>query len=267
MLKTNYENIKRIASSSQKGFWRVQAIAKLDKEIRNGKTQYEYLKGLISKTNNKNNYPKSNLKLEIIPFLKPISNLKQKNQKKKKTKALPSFFVTQISPKLDFKNLNGQLFLNENEMMIYNQMPFFFLPIKKIRPRTATEKFYNARKIEKEFNEKYELIQLYKNSFQYIQSSDMDNSHFTNSNNKKSEEDIFPFIKNNKNLSSIESTENNKYNRNKIWINKGTNTNINNLITSENNTKTNTHIHSISQYHTSGSNEYKGKKAKFFQGN
>ena len=93
MLKTNYENIKRIASSSQKGFWRVQAIAKLDKEIRNGKTQYEYLKGLISKTNNKNNYPKSNLKLEIIPFLKPISNLKQKNQKKKKTKALPFFFL------------------------------------------------------------------------------------------------------------------------------------------------------------------------------
>ena len=95
----------------------------------------------------------------------------------------------------------------------------------------------------------------------------MDNSHFSNSNNKKSEEDIFPFIKNNKNLSSIESTENNKYNRNKIWINKGTNTNINNLFTSENNTKTNSHIHSISQYHTSGSNEYKGKKAKFFQGN
>ena len=62
-------------------------------------------------------------------------------------------------------------------MIKYKQIPFFFLPIKKIRPRTATEKFYNSRKIEKEFNEKYELIQLYKNSFQYIQSSDMDNSH------------------------------------------------------------------------------------------
>jgi hypothetical protein len=47
MLKTNYENLKRIASATQKGFWRVQAIAKLDKEIKNGKPQYEYLKSLI----------------------------------------------------------------------------------------------------------------------------------------------------------------------------------------------------------------------------
>ena len=264
MLKTNYENIKRIASATQKGFWRVQAIAKLDQEIKNGKPQYEYLKSLIS-LHPLNKKSKNNFGLQITPFLQN-TKIKQINQTKK-LKNIPSFFVTEISPRLNYKNINGKIFQNEDEMMIYNQMPFFFLPIKKIRPRTATEKFYNSRKIEKEFNEKYELIQLYKNSFQYIQSSDMDNSHFSNSNNKKSEEDIFPFIKNNKNLSSIESTENNKYNRNKIWINKGTNTNINNLFTSENNTKTNSHIHSISQYHTSGSNEYKGKKAKFFQGN
>ena len=90
MLKTNYENIKRIASSSQKGFWRVQAIAKLDKEIRNGKTQYEYLKGLISKTNNKNNYPKSNLKL------------KKKKKKKKKNKSSSFFFCNSNFSKIRF---------------------------------------------------------------------------------------------------------------------------------------------------------------------
>ena len=256
MLKTNYENIKRIASATQKGFWRVQAIAKLDKEIKNGKPQYEYLKSLIS-LHPRSKRGKSNLELEITPFLQN-NNIKQ-TKETKKLKNIPSFFVTEISPKINYENINGKLFQNENEMMIYNQMPFFFLPIKKIRPRTATEKFYNSRKIEKEFNEKYELIQLYKNSLQYIPNNELSDAYdsnsniSSNSNNKRKNDDILPNIKKNKKINTTGFRNLNKKNS----LNREFSSKEHKVVSTDGFTKSNSNVPTISQYQLSGLHDFK----------
>ncbi len=259
MLTTNYENIKRIASATQKGFWRVQAIAKLDKEIKNGKPQYEYLKSLIS-LHPLNKKSKNNLGLEITPILQN-SKIKQIHQTKK-LKNIPSFFVTEISPRLNFRNINGKLFQNEDEMMIYNQMPFFFLPIKKIRPRTATEKFYNSRKIEKEFNEKYELIQLYKQSMQYLPNNEINdendsNSNISiNSNSKRKEDEILPNIKKDKKINTSTQYGNRNLNK-KNSLNREFSSKGNNVISTDGHTKNNSNIPTISQYQISGIQDFK----------
>ena len=77
MLKTNYENTKRIASLSQRGFWKVQALSKINKEIKNGKKDLVYIRNIITNTS-RNLCEKNNLKLDIIPLLKS-TNLKPLN--------------------------------------------------------------------------------------------------------------------------------------------------------------------------------------------
>ena len=81
MLKTNYENIKRIASSSQRGFWRVQALSKVNKEIKNGNHYYEHIKSLITVNSERDPIYRNRLELDIIPFLRPV-DLKKINSKK-----------------------------------------------------------------------------------------------------------------------------------------------------------------------------------------
>ena len=260
MLKTNYENIKRIASATQKGFWRVQAIAKLDQEIKNGKPQYEYLKSLIS-LHPLNKKSKNNFGLQITPFLQN-TKIKQINQTKK-LKNVPSFFVTEISPRLNYKNINGKIFQNEDEMMIYNQMPFFFLPIKKIRPRTATEKFYNSRKIKKEFNEKYELKKKKKNSIQYLPNNELSdgndsnsNSNISiNSNSKRKEDEILPNIKKNKKINTTQFGNRNLNKKN--YLNRELSSKGNNVLSTDGHTKSNTNVYTVSQYQLSGVQDFK----------
>ena len=299
MLKTNYENIKRIASSSQRGFWRVQALSKVNKEIKNGNHYYEHIKSLITVNSERDPIYRNRLELDIIPFLRPVDLKKINSKKKLITK--PSIFVTEVEKNYDYRNLISQIFLNEDEMMLYNQMPFFYLPIKKVRPRTATEKFYNSKKIEKEFNDKYELIQLYKESLKFLPSSvrnnnnlnlsniiinNNNNSNFTNdssnklfkikkkikiknndNNNKNNDNDnnekFLPNIKI-KNLISLDSGIDLK-SRNKKNFNKNSSNHRYHITTD---TKTNSNLFSISPYQLSGINDSKNIKInKYLKGN
>ena len=246
MLKTNYENIKRIASSSQRGFWRVQALSKVNKEIKNGNHHFEHIKSLITVNSERDPIYRNRLELDIIPFLRPVDLKKINSKKKLITK--PSIFVTEVEKNYDYRNLISQIFLNEDEIMLYNQMPFFYLPVKKVRPRTATEKFYNSKKIEKEFNDKYELIQLYKESLQYLPKSVRNNNNLNLSNiiinnnnnnnfNNESSNNVFKFkrkiniksidniIKNNDN-NIIKNNDNNIIKNNDYNIIKNNDNNI-----------------------------------------
>ena len=286
MLKTNYENIKRIASSSQRGFWRVQALSKVNKEIKNGNHHFEHIKSLITVNSERDPIYRNRLELDIIPFLRPVDLKKINSKKKLITK--PSIFVTEVEKNYDYRNLISQIFLNEDEMMLYNQMPFFYLPVKKVRPRTATEKFYNSKKIEKEFNDKYELIQLYKESLQYLPKSVRNNNNLNLSNiiinnnnnnnfNNESSNNVFKFkrkiniksidniIKNNDNnerflpnikikkLKSIDSGFDFKT-RNKKYFNRNTSNQRYHISTD---TKTNSNLFSVSPYQLSGNNNSK----------
>ena len=144
-------------------------------------------------------------------------------------------------------------------MMIYNQMPFFFLPIKKIRPRTATEKFYNSRKIEKEFNEKYELIQLYKNSLQYIPNNELSDAYdsnsniSSNSNTKRKNDDILPNIKKNKKINTTGFRNLNKKNS----LNREFSSKEHKVVSTDGFTKSNSNVPTISQYQLSGLHDFK----------
>ena len=296
MLKTNYENIKRIASSSQRGFWRVQALSKVNKEIKNGNHYFEHIKSLITVNSERDPIYRNRLELDIIPFLRPVDLKKINSKKKLITK--PSIFVTEVEKNYDYRNLISQIFLNEDEMMLYNQIPFFYLPIKKVRPRTATEKFYNSKKIEKEFNDKYELIQLYKESLQYLPKSvrnnnnlnlsniiinNNNNSNFTNdSSNKlfkiKKKIKIKTYDNNNKNNDDTEKFFPNIKIKKLISFGNGSDINTRNKKNSIRNnsnqryhisteSRTNSNLFSISPYQLNGNNESKNIKIKYVKEN
>ena len=293
MLKTNYENIKRIASSSQRGFWRVQALSKVNKEIKNGNHHFEHIKSLITVNSERDPIYRNRLELDIIPFLRPVDLKKINSKKKLITK--PSIFVTEVEKNYDYRNLISQIFLNEDEMMLYNQMPFFYLPVKKVRPRTATEKFYNSKKIEKEFNEKYELVQLYKESLQYLPNSVRNKNNLNISNlivnnnnfNIESKNKGFKFKKkikiktydnNNKNNDDTEKFFPNIKIKKLISFGNGSDINTRNKKNSIRNnsnqryhisteSRTNSNLFSISPYQLNGNNESKNIKIKYVKEN
>ena len=155
MICTRYNSIKNIASNTQKGFWRAQALAKLNKKIEKGQTQLIFLRDQLKKT---------------IPnyFQLQITNLNQKNINKKKNDLYfhlknnnnnDNFFITSI-----FKNNNDKYDINRilfpyiEEREIYNQINLLPFNIKNTRPRTGSERIFNRLKIEREINKKYETI-------------------------------------------------------------------------------------------------------------
>ena len=294
MLKTNYENIKRIASTSQKGFWRVQALSKVNKEIKNGNHYFEHIKSLITVNSERDPIKRNRLELEITPFLRPV-NLNIINSKKKLlTKPTIFFTEAEVEKKFDYYRF-AHIFLNEDEMMLYNQIPFFYLPIKKVRPRTATEKFYNSKKIEKEFNDKYELVQLYKESLQYLPNSVRNKNNLNISNlivnnnnfNIESKNKGFKFKKkikiktydnNNKNNDDTEKFFPNIKIKKLISFGNGSDINTRNKKNSIRNnsnqryhisteSRTNSNLFSISPYQLNGNNESKNIKIKYVKEN
>jgi len=155
MICTNYKAFKTIASNSQRGFWRAQAIAKLNNRIERGQTQLIFLREKLKKT---------------IPnyFNIQITNLTKKNKSKKKFN-FPlknnkynnnnNFFLTSIFKNNNDKfNINKILFPYFEEREIYNQINLLPFKIKNIRPRTGSERIFNRIKIEKEINKKFDLI-------------------------------------------------------------------------------------------------------------
>lgn len=256
MLKTNYENTKRIASFSQRGFWKVQALSKINKEIKNGKKDLVYIRNIITNTS-RNLCEKNNLKLDIIPLLKS-TNLKPLNNSHKNILKPPSIFSTEITPKYSSKN------------PMFSRIPFFFFPVKKVRPRTSTQKFYNSKKIEKEFNDKYELIKLYQHGLQILQNSEISGTinSYSNSKSKRNIEEIIPNIKmkqlnNNefrqKKCSNITNNNVNKFSFNKKMINKKL------KLTNDINSKINKKILYLSQIQTAGNNDSKSKMRRKFK--
>ena len=236
MLKTNYENTKRIASFSQRGFWKVQALSKINKEIKNGKKDLVYIRNIITNTS-RNLCEKNNLKLDIIPLLKS-TNLKPLNNSHKNILKPPSIFSTEITPKYSSKN------------PIFSRIPFFFFPVKKVRPRT--------------------LIKLYQHGLQILQNSDISGTINSNSNSKSKRniEEIIPNIKmkqlnNNgfrqKNSSNITNNNVNKFSFNKKMINKKL------KLTNDINSKINKKILYLSQIQTTGNNDSKSKMRRKFK--
>ena len=61
MLHSNYANLLKSIIESNKGFWRLEAIAILTKKIQQGEDKYNYLRNLISLQEKKTETP---------PFLK-----------------------------------------------------------------------------------------------------------------------------------------------------------------------------------------------------
>jgi len=151
MICSRYNSIKTIASNTQKGFWRAQAIAKLNKKIEKGQTQLIFLRNQLKKT---------------IPnyFQLQITNLNKKNIKQKKIDSKnkndnDNFFITSIFKSDREKyNINRILFPYIEEREIYNQINLLPFNIKNTRPRTGSERIFNRLKIEREINKKFENI-------------------------------------------------------------------------------------------------------------
>ena len=215
MISSRYNSIKNIASNTQKGFWRAQALAKLNKKIEKGQTQLIFLRDQLKKT---------------IPnyFQLQITNLNQKNINKKKNDLYfhlktnnnnDNFFITSI-----FKNNNDKYDINRilfpyiEEREIYNQINLLPFNIKNTRPRTGSERIFNRLKIEREINKKFENIMkerihnltLNENIHNYLQ-------RFYKSKNKSKK------AQKNKNIRLFNYNENNNINNNYNNINTNNN--------------------------------------------
>ena len=244
MICTRYNSIKTIASNTQKGFWRAQAIAKLNKKIEKGQTQLIFLRNQLKKT---------------IPnyFQLQITNLSKKNIKKKLDFHLKNnnnndnFFITSIfKSDRDKYNINSILFPYFEEREIYNQINLLPINIKNTRPRTGSERLFNRLRIEREINEKYKNIikerihnlTLNENIHNYLQkfyNKSNSNYNIININSKKNHK--------NKNI---------RLNYNEINI---INNNVNNNINTNNN-YLNTYISTKSSYSAFNTINYRPKR-------
>ena len=159
MLSTNYENFRRIASASQRGYWRHQAIAKLNSQISKGNTKLEYLRNILSQPF----YQRSlqNSQRNLLPFvtIKHIDYGRKRDLVKKKKKdniKSTNFFVTELreEPK---NNINYKIFNSYEECQLYNQINLIPFEVKRVRPRTSNKVYLNIDKIEKEFGDKLHI--------------------------------------------------------------------------------------------------------------
>ena len=150
MLCTNYKNVNRLASARAKGFWRYQAIAKLDREIAKGKTKLMFLRNRLAsqrvKDINENRLPAFTIEHYHTIQRRPISRISLK----KKT---DSFFVTELRSKTE-ESINYRIFQSEEEARLYNQIKLIPFEVKKPRPRTGAQVYVDLNSLEKEFGDK-----------------------------------------------------------------------------------------------------------------
>lgn len=171
MLTTTYENVKRNANLSTKGFLKQRALAKLDKQILKGNKTLIYLRNKLSKINfsnpfrERNNYnlntPLSPFKIDHLCYSTLTSRLKQITNIKLTPPPSKTLFVTEIpSPKItNYKHnftLHNKLFPTLKEASLYNQIHLIPFQIQKKRPPLNNKKVYfNLETIQKECGIKY----------------------------------------------------------------------------------------------------------------
>lgn len=159
MLSSNYENFRRIASASQRGYWRHQAIAKLNTQISKGNKKLEYLKNILSQPFYQHSL--RNTQSNLLPYvtIKHIDYGRKKEViKKKKKENIPvtHFFVTELKeePK---NNISNKIFSSYEECQLYNQINLIPFEVKRVRPRTSNKVYLNIDKIEREFSDKLNI--------------------------------------------------------------------------------------------------------------
>lgn len=160
MISSNYENFRRIASATQKGFWKHQAIAKLDRQIEKGNKKLLYLRNLLAKplksplTSRRNDIILPSFTINHIDFGR--TKTKKKPLPLKNLPSTQSFFVTELKEEIK-ENLNYKIFENYHETQIYNQINLIPFEVKRVRPRTSNQVYVSIAKIEKEFIDKLHL--------------------------------------------------------------------------------------------------------------
>ena len=198
MLHTNYSKLLKMMIIRNRGFWRIEAISKLSKQMEQGQYQLEYLKNMITKHERSSNIH-SFLQIESSKSKKKKINIEDKAR----SKSSQTFFVTQTPSAYGnkFKKYNNKLFMNEYEEFIYNPIELHPFEIKYIRKRDENQKYYNVQEIKKEIEKNYN----------YIRSEYKKNRPFTSSgyiNNKNINSEMKHEIKNIYNSNSLSANRN-----------------------------------------------------------
>ena len=156
MLNTNYPNFLKTIIIRNRGFWRIEAIGRLSKRINKGETKLEYLKNLITLHEKQNNKSHSFFHVTSIK-----SNRKVNHDDHLRNMSSQTFFVTQIPPRKRRRKINyykNEIFMNEYEEHMYNQIELHPFEIKYMRNRDENQKYFNILAIKKEIESNYNYI-------------------------------------------------------------------------------------------------------------
>ena len=156
MLHTNYQYLLNSLSTKNKGFWRLEAIAKLTKKIQKGEDKWTYLRDLL-KTGEK----KEDTSFLQITSSRSLPKLQTDALARLKSKSSQTFFVTQIKPyyHLNFrKNFNDKIFMNLDEELMYSPINLHPFEIKYARRRDPNQRLFNIQELQKEIENNYDKI-------------------------------------------------------------------------------------------------------------
>ena len=181
MLNTNYPNFLKTIIIRNRGFWRIEAIGRLSKRINKGETQLEYLKNLITLHEKQNNKSHSFFHVTSIK-----SNRKVNHDDQLRNMSSQTFFVTQIPPRKRRRKINyykNEIFMNEYEEHMYNQIELHPFEIKYMRNRDENQKYFNVLAIKKEIESNYN----------YIRNEQLKNRPFTSYYKSKLKKNLFGY--------------------------------------------------------------------------
>jgi len=182
MLNTNYPNFLKTIITRNRGFWRIEAIGRLSKRINKGETQLEYLKNLITLHEKQNNKSHSFFHVTSIKSL----NRKINQDDHLRNMSSQTFFVTQIPPRSRRRKINyykNEIFMNEDEEHMYNQIELHPFEIKYMRNRDENQKYFNILAIKKEIESNYN----------YIRNEQLKNRPFTSYYKSKLNKNLFGY--------------------------------------------------------------------------
>ena len=182
MLNANYPNFLKTIIIRNRGFWRIEAIGRLSKRINKGETQLEYLKNLITLHEKQNNKSHSFFHVTSIKSL----NRKIEQDDHLRNMSSQTFFVTQIPPRMrrrKIKYYKNEIFMNEDEEHMYNQIELHPFEIKYMRNRDENQKYFNVLAIKKEIE----------NNYNYIRNEQLKNRPFTSYYKSKLNKNLFGY--------------------------------------------------------------------------
>lgn len=182
MLNSNYPNFLKTIIIRNRGFWRIEAIGRLSKRINKGETQLEYLKNLITLHEKQNN--KSHSFFHVTSIKSPNRNIKQDDHLR--SMSSQTFFVTQVPSRNKRRKINyykNEIFMNEDEEHMYNQIELHPFEIKYMRNRDENQKYFNVLAIKKEIESNYN----------YIRNEQLKNRPFTSYYKRKLNKNLFGY--------------------------------------------------------------------------